>query len=484
MKKMTAVVMIVLITAVALAGDMPTEPRGGQPPEGSKPSVKNFKEQVTYQRAFEAVVWSMPAIIKYGMRRASIEIGAGDNVVCAWSAPAKPLLETLTPNNTTPYVTATTDLSKGAVVLEVPKATDKASLFGQIADDWFITIADIGPIGLDEGKGRKILLLPPGYDGDVPGGYATVKSPCNILDFAFRSIPAPDGGTPKDAYALSKQIKMYYLSELPNPKPTKFVDPLNTQWSTLPRYDERWFEDLHTIINANPIRERDKAMIGMLKTIGIEKGKPYAPDEATKQLFRRAAIDAYYYMQEGYAKGVPEEMMWKNRTWRNVFFTDPDKGFSWDTQGILDYDNRAIRNWFNVIYFPRTVAERPATMYVDTPLDKDGNVLRPGKTYKLNVPEKVPVSKFWSLTIYDMATWTFIYTPEGRAGLSSYDRDKMKINDDGSVDLYFGPEAPKGYENNWISTAGKTPFPLFRFYGPTEGLFDGSFILNDVELVK
>ena len=96
----------------------------------------------------------------------------------------------------------------------------------------------------------------------------------------------------------------------------------------------------------------------------------------------------------------------------------------------------------------------------------------------------VPVDKFWSLTVYDMATWAFIYTPEGRPGLSSRDRDKMKLNDDGSVTLYFGPKAPKGYENNWISTEGKVPFPLFRFYGPTEALFNKTFILNDIELVK
>lgn len=281
-RKILTLAAALLMASAALAGEMPTEPRGGQPPKGSKPSVKNFAEQVTYQRAFEAVVWSMPAMIKYGMRRASIEIGAGDNVVCAWSAGAKPLLETLTPNNVSPYVTSTTDLRKGPVVLEVPKATDKAILFGQIADDWFITIADIGPIGLDKGKGNKILLLPPGYTGEVPAGYAVVKSPSYILDFAFRSIPLPKG-TPEDAYALSKQIKMYYLSELPNPKPTRFVDPLNTQWSTLPRYDERWFEDLHKIINAGPIRERDKVMMGMLKTIGIEKGKPYNPDEKTRK---------------------------------------------------------------------------------------------------------------------------------------------------------------------------------------------------------
>ncbi len=474
---------VVVLALPVCAADMPTEPRGGKPPANSRPSVENFADQVTYQRAFEAVVWSMPAMIKYGMRRASLEIGGGDNVVLAWSGGAKPLLETLTPNNTSPYVTSTTDLRKGPVVLEVPKATDKAILFGQVADDWFVTVADIGPVGLDKGKGNKILLLPPGHSGEAPAGYAVVKSLSYILDFAFRSIPLP-AGTPEDAYALSKQIKMYYLSELPKPKPTRFVDPLNTQWSTLPRYDERWFEDLHAIINAGPIRERDKVMMGMLKSIGIEKGKPYKPDEKTKKIFRQAAIDAYHYMLEGYVAGLPEEMMWSNRSWRNVFYTDPDGGFSWDTEGMLDYDNRAIRNWFNVIYLPAKVLERPATMYVDTPLDKDGNVFEAGKTYKLTVPKDVPVNKFWSLTIYDMATWAFIYTPEERPGLSSRDRDKMKLNDDGGVTLYIGPEAPKGYENNWIPTAGKVPFPLFRFYGPTEALFNKTFILNDVELVE
>ena len=277
---------------------------------------------------------------------------------------------------------------------------------------------------------------------------------------------------------------MYYLSELPDPPPTKFVDPLNKQWSSLPRYDERWFKDLHTIINEGPARERDKVMMGMLKTIGIEQGKPYNPDEKTKKIFRQAAIDAYYYMLDGYIAGVPGENYWEDRQWLNVFFTDPNNGFSWDMDEVLDYDNRAIRNWFNVIYFPAKVAERPATMYVDTPKDKDGNILEAGKTYKLTVPKEVPVTKFWSLTIYDRATWAFIYTPEGRAGLSSRSLDTMKLNDDGSVTLYFGPKAPEGYENNWIPTGDKIPLPMFRFYGPTDALFDRSFKLNDVELVQ
>jgi hypothetical protein len=486
-KKIVKVFLVLLIAlgvaTSAWAKEAITEPRGGQPPLGSKPSVANLADQVAYQRAFEAVIWSMPAIGKYSVRRASLDIGAGDNVICAWSAVGRPLLETLMPNNTAPYVGSTTDLRKGPVVLEVPKATDKAALFGQVADNWFVTIANIGPIGLDKGTGAKILFTAPDYSGEIPPGYIHVKSTSYILDFAFRSLPQPQG-TPQEAYALAKSIKMYYLSELPNPKPTRFVDPINTRWSALPRYDERWFEDLHAVINAGPTRERDKAMMGMLKSIGIERGKPYNPDEKTKQIFRRAAIDAYYYMMERYLAGAPHEMYWPNRKWRNVYYTDPTGGFSWDYDGLLDYDNRAVRNWFNLVYIPNKIAARPTSMYLTTTTDKEGKLLAAGKTYKLTIPKKVPANMFWSVTIYDRATWSFIYTPEERAGFSSRDRGQMKLNQDGSVTIYIGPQAPPGYEANWVPTAGKVPYVLVRFYEPTEELFNKSFVLNDVELVK
>jgi len=49
------------------------------------------------------------------------------------------------------------------VVVEIPEATDKASLYGQIVDHWQLSIADVGPSGIDKGKGGKILLTPPGY---------------------------------------------------------------------------------------------------------------------------------------------------------------------------------------------------------------------------------------------------------------------------------------------------------------------------------
>jgi hypothetical protein len=61
----------------------------------------------------------------------------------------------------------------------------------------------------------------------------------------------------------------------------------------------------------------------------------------------------------------------------------------------------------------------------------------------------------------------------------------LQKNKDGSVDIYFGPKAPKGHETNWIPTnKDRRFFLLFRCYGPQPGLFDGSFELNDIELIK
>lgn len=472
-----------VLTASAWAQKIPTDPLNGKPPAGSKVSVKDLDYQVKYQRAFEAVMWSMPMIDMYGINNACLEVGGAPNVILAWSQGAKPYFESMTSNNTSPYTVAMTDLRKGPVVLEVPASTKVAGLFGQIVDYWFDTIADIGPIGIDKGKGAKVLLTPPGYKDKIPDGYIEVKS-CFRPGFAFRSLPTPDG-TPADAVALGKKLKMYYLSELPNPKPNKFVDPLNIRWSTLPKYDERWFEDLYDVINVEPVNPRDKVMMGMLKSLGIEKGKPYVkPDAKTLKAMRAATTDAYHYMHGLVMKTTPDWLWWPNRQWRNSLLTDPNRSFTWETDNMVDYTNRARHPWHYATYLPKHLEKNPTTMYIDTPFDEDGKLLEAGKTYSLTVPKDVPVSNFWSLIVYDRETMSFIYSPEMLPGLSSRDLHKMKINADGSATIYLGPKAPKGLKSNWLPTSGKQPFLMFRFFGVKDGFMDKSFVLPDVKLVK
>ena len=170
-----------------------TELLGGQPPLGSMASVPDLDEQVAYHRAFEAVVWAMPASAIYRFRQGLYDVpGVEDNVVVAFSGTLKSRHEAITANTALPYIAAFTDLRSGPVVVEVPAATEKASLYGQVVDAWQVTIAGVGPSGPDKGAGGKYLFIPPGHQDPIPEGYFPIRSRSYRLALAFRSVPGKE----------------------------------------------------------------------------------------------------------------------------------------------------------------------------------------------------------------------------------------------------------------------------------------------------
>lgn len=457
------------------------EPLGGQPPQGAAPSVKDFDYQIKYQRAFEAVLWNMPAIAIYSFRRAAFaDLGLKDNDIIAYSAPATPRLEAITANSSTPYIAAYTDLRKGPVVLEVPVAGADGSLYGQVVDAWQFTIADVGPSGLDKGKGGKYLFTPPGYKGAIPKGYLHVASPNYRIAFAFRSVRAP-GKSIEDAFNYAHKLRMYYLSEATSPPRQRFVDPANQRYATLPFYDERHFEDMHEIMSVEPVKEQDKVMMGMLKSLGIEKGKPFTPDDTARRAMRQGAIDAWFFLQHWFDTEMVKRVYWPDRHYVSLLQTDANRTFTFTYADRIDLIERAAE-YFWCTYMPKALTDAPATQYMVALSDKDGKLLEAGKLYKLTVPPDMPVKQFWALTVYDRATFSFIYSDSNRTTLSSYDLDKMKRNPDGGVTLYVGPKPPAGLESNWIPTEGKRPMPTMRFYGATEALNTKTFKLPDFEI--
>ena len=462
-----------------LAAQTTDEPLGGKPPADMKSSINDFDYQAKYMRAFELAVWAMPAVSIYGFRRATLAIGGDNNTILAWSKPAGPNAELLTANNVTPYILAMTDLQKGPVVVEVPAATDKAVLYGQIVDHWQWAIADVGPIGLDKGKGGKYLLLPPDYDGEVPEGYLVLNSPSYRVYFAFRSIKSPNA-TIADAYAYSKTLKMYYLND---PQPTKFIDPSDMRFATLPHYDESFFKDMYDVFMVEKVKEQDKIMMGYMSYLGMEKDKPFNPNETTKKAMRQAVADFYYYMQYIYTHPRKSMYYWPNRQWQDVLTPDKNGTFSYVMENMIDVDMRANRYFF-ATYYPRAYYSPPANIYIYTMLDKNGRPIDGKKLYKLKVPQNMPVKQFWSLILYDADTWAFIYTKEQKLGISSFEMDRLKKDPDGGVTLYFGPKPPEGLENNWIPTGGKRIAPCLRFYGAKDEIINRTFVMPDVELVK
>ena len=101
----------------------------------------------------------------------------------------------------------------------------------------------------------------------------------------------------------------------------------------------------------------------------------------------------------------------------------------------------------------------------------------------LHVPANLPAEVFGSITLYDVDTRCLLQNKQKKADLSS--RMDLITNKDGSVDLYMGPDAPKGKEKNWIPTvAGKAWFPYFRLYSPKQAFLDRSWVLPDIEKAK
>jgi hypothetical protein len=115
--------------------------------------------------------------------------------------------------------------------------------------------------------------------------------------------------------------------------------------------------------------------------------------------------------------------------------------------------------------------------------DRKGAELDGSRTYRLAIPANVPVTQFWSATVYDRKTHAFIRNL-ARPSRSSQEATLQK-NASGAVDIYFGPKPPVGKESNWVPTDPHGQFEvMLRFYGPQKAFFDKTWKLADIELMS
>ncbi|KOF20239.1 hypothetical protein AC244_09260 [Ensifer adhaerens] len=458
---------------------------------GSVASVRaqtvDLDDQLAYQRGIEAVIWSIPAISIRGLQQATFkDYGVSWNDVVLFSKPATPKHELLTANNQVPYMFTYLNLRQGPVVVEIPAAGAKALLFGSFIDNWQTPIVDVGPSGEDEGRGAKYLFLPPGYSEPIPDGYLPVRMEGYIVSAALRPVPA-NGGTAEDAHSYAQQLKVYPLANAAAPKPTRFVDGSAKPYHTLPVYDASWFRELAAMVNEEPVRERDKVMMGMLASIGIERGKPFQPDAKMQKTLDAALVDARRIMQHYFEEStfVP---WWPGSQWMSLSPSTMRVAhqFTFETPDALWIDARAGGVYYYATFLPKKLGG--GSFYLVGLRDSAGQLLDGQATYRLRVPAVVPAKDFWSAIVYDSDSKAFVCagpcdTADNVVGLSSFEKPAMKQNGDGSVDLYFGPKAPAGFEKNWVPTAGKNFFLIFRLYGPEKAFFDKSWKMPDVEKI-
>jgi hypothetical protein len=459
------------------ASKTPASTPASAPTPAPSSDPAQLEQRAVHRRAVEAVIWGMPAVNFELMYEATHALGGQWNQVLYWSRLPSWKNQTLTPNPDVIYLMPFYDTRQGPVVLEIPAADGASSITGSIDDGWQTALEDVGPAGVDQGKGGKYLLLPPGHDGDVPAGYIALPSSTYTGYALLRSnIGSGSAADIAKAADYGRRIRLYPLAEAGNPPETKFVDAIDADFDATIPYDQRFFRLLQQFVEREPWIARDRVMIDPLRSLGIQKGKPFEPDAATRQQLDNAIAEAHALLQARYDTAFSpyfEGSRWAVPASQEAIeglqsnYANPD-AYPVDARGLV-----YTYGFFSAKHLGQ------GQFYLMTIKDKQGQLLDGGSAYTLKVPAHAPVSLYWSATAYDRETHALIRGQKWASRAST--TPGLEANADGSIDLHFGPTPPASGESNWVPTqAGRKFELLFRFYGPQKPLFDKAWVLPDV----
>jgi hypothetical protein len=442
-----------------------------------KPTVEKIYDNLDFQRAVQAYLLALAPVNMAGLREGLLEVGPANVTIPTFEANMNARSIFLTANATTPYTWIWLNLHGGPLVAEVPPMT-----LGMIDDFWFRYVTDIGIVGPDQGKGGRYLLLPPGHQGEVPPGYLVVRVPTFESILVWRNMPV-QGDIKPAIESLRKNARIYPLSQAANPPVNTFVNVSDRDFCTVAAADYRFWELLNYVVQNEPVESCDPVTMGFFASIGIEKGKPFAPDARMKQILTEAAaVGDATARTITYQSRIAEAFYYPNSTWRQWL-----GGYKFESQSGVSYlDAAAFFYFYATGVTPAMEAKMvgKGSQYAVGIVDSKGRPLDGGKNYRLHLLPNIPVKDFWSAIVYDNQTRSMLQTDQPFPQVSSQDKGLL-VNADGSVDVYFGPKAPAGKENNWIQTIpGKGWNMLFRLYGPLEPWFDKTWRLGEIELVK
>ena len=470
----------------------------------TKETVQKVYDNLDFMRGVDVFLNFIPMASVESMRTGLVSVGATDYNKVAMFADllnSTPLF--LTGNSTTVYCVSFIDLQKeGVMVIEIPAGAGP----GTLDDAFFRFVVDMGAPGPDRKKGGTYIILPPDYEGDLKVTPNTFKD--------NHSVKAMVGGEERDVWIAQSRsysnwvvlrgflvdgkpegaakmwregLKIYPLEKANNPKAMEFINISGKEFNTIHANNFDFYEEIANVIDREPLDFIDPELRGQLGAIGIIKGQPFAPDERMKKILTEAVkVGNATARSLSLLPRNPAAYMYEDNYWYAGFIGDDYRWLDLDGHRGRNMDARTAFFYSATVNTPAMALKIPGigSNYAFGTRDNDGNILKGANNYKLHVEANVPAKDFWSIVVYDPQTRSELQTDNPYPNKNNK-RDKLIYNEDGSVDLYFGPTAPEGKEINWIQTVpDKAWFVLFRLYGPLQPWFDKTWQLNDFELVK
>ncbi len=436
-------------------------------------------DNLDFQRGTQSFLNGLPIVSVEAARRALAGFGPANQTVLI----SEQLLDArslfLTANTTTPYTIAFLDLKDGPLVVEVPSL-----VLGPIDDVLFKWDTDLGFTGPDKGKGGKYLLLPPGYTGSTPEGYFVVH--CRTFGHLifFRTF-LKDGDPAPGVDNVKKNLKIYSLSQAANPPAMNFINMSGKFFNTIGPANYTAFEFIDHVIQAEPADVMDPDLLGVYASIGIQKGKTFAPDARMKKiLVDAAAVGDATSRTIAFKNRDKAAYDYPNSAWCTAFIGG---SYKFEENGVRLLDAQTFFFFYATGITPSMsmkLAPGEGSAYAACFADSKGNPLDGKKTYQVHMPPNIPAKDFWSLTAYDNETRSLLQTDQQSPAAGSINKG-LVVNKDGSVDVYFGPKAPAGKENNWVQTVPEKGWnTVLRLYGPLEPWFNKTWQPGEIVEIK
>jgi hypothetical protein len=446
----------------------------------TRETVEIVYDNLDRMRGVEVFLNAMPGASVYALVKGQQSMGAVANhqvMITEQLMDSNP--QFLTANTNTLYVAPSiTTKVDGPIVMEVPPG-----MLGAFNDMWFRYVQDIGPAGPDKMQGGKYLLLPPGYDGEIPEGYFIVRPKTyRVWVFLRASIT---NGVAAAAKLVRDNLKIYPLSQKDNPPQMEFFNGSRQTFNTIHANNHHFYEEINDLIQEESLEMLDPETRGLLSSIGIVKGKPFNPDDRMKKLLTEAVA---------IGNATARAIVWYPRIDGAMIYPDTESawmmGFAgkdvfFEKDGARNLDTRVMFHYPYTAVTPAMAVTRPGlgSDYGIAYLDAEKQILDGSKTYKLRLPPNVPVNDFWAVTIYDPQTRSLLQTSQPFPTVGSQS-EGFQQNSDGSYDVYFSPQPPAGKAGNWLQTVpGKSWFVALRMYGPLEPWIDQSWRPGEIELV-
>jgi hypothetical protein len=467
-------------------------------------TLEKVYDNLDFMRGVDVFLNFIPATSIEGMRLGMLELGIDDyNKIVVMDNLMDATSLFLTGNASTVYASAILDLERdGATVVEVPAGAGP----GTVNDAFFRFVIDMGAPGPDRKKGGMYIILPPDYEGNLKPTPNTFKDNSSVkveVGGKMRDVWIAQStsytnwlilrgflvdGKPEAAAKMWKEgLKVYPLEKADNPKKMVFINGSGKEFNTIHGNNYEFYEELATVIQKEPISFIDPELRGQAAAIGIVKGKPFEPNERLKKTLEDAIkVGNATARSIGFAPRDKNAYLYEGKQWYTGFINKDYQWLDGDGNQGRNMDARTLFFYTATVNTPAMALEVPGvgSNYAFGDKDSKGRVLYGEKNYKLNIPANVPAKDFWSVVVYDPQTRSMLQTDQDFPNKNSQ-KDKLVYNDDGSVDLYFGPDAPESNKENWIQTVpGKAWFVLFRTYGPLEPWFKKTWQLNDFEEVE